>query len=351
MKAFDLVRENLKNFKAYDTSIMGEKILLNANENPYLASEDFESPYNRYPESQPKFLLHSLSKAYKAKEEQIVITSGGDQAIDLIIRCFINEGESVIITPPTFVMYQFYTEVQGGKVIKVPLMEQNNYQLNVAEIIKQQEITKAKVVFLVNPSAPLGHEIHKDDILYLLKALKDKAIVVVDEAYIEFSEVESFMSKIDEFDNLMIIRTLSKYYGFAGLRLGALIANHEIAEIIRAIMPPYSLSMPAIKVAEGVFGSEKLLSQAKENAGNILKTKKVLEDALELFPYVKKVFKTKTNYVFIIVDNGDDFKKHCFENEILVRSFESQIKGGVRISIGSDLENEILIRTMKNYKK
>ena len=255
----NLIRPALRDFKPYDSFVATGSVCLNANENPYSLDDGEEVRINRYPEGQPAKLLSLLADLYKIDGGELVITSGADQAIDLLIRVFIDAGDAVITTPPTFSMYGFYTAVQGGRVCEVPLQADDGYSIDVEKIVAVQRQTGAKLVFIANPSAPLGHAQDKERIVAVLDALRNRAVVVVDEAYIEFSDLASFTTLRKDYPNLVVLRTLSKYYGFAGLRLGSLIAEKEIADKVRAIAPPYSLSGASVKIAERLLSSPQVI--------------------------------------------------------------------------------------------
>jgi len=347
----DLIRFSLKDFKPYDSFVAAGSVCLNANENPYSLDDGEEVMINRYPEGQPAKLLSLLANLYKIDGRELVITSGADQAIDLLVRVFIDAGDTVITTPPTFSMYGFYTAVQGGKVCEVPLMTDDGYSINVDGIIAAQRQTGAKLVFIINPSAPLGHAQDKERIVAVLDALRDKAMVIVDEAYIEFSDLASFTVLRSSYPNLAILRTLSKYYGFAGLRLGSLIAEKEVADKVRAIAPPYSLSSASIKIAERLLTDSDTLARAAANKKRIIAMRRETEKFLSSLSYVKKVFPTVTNYIFFTVDDADALKAFCAEHNYMIRSFASSFPGGIRLSIGSEKQMTDLFALLRTYKK
>ena len=347
----DLIRPSLREFEPYDSFVAAGSVCLNANENPYSLDDDEDLRINRYPEGQPAKLVSLLSDLYKAETGELVVTSGADQAIDLLVRVFIDAGDTVITTPPTFSMYGFYTAVQGGKVCEVPLQAADGYSVDVDGIIAAQRQTGAKLVFISNPSAPLGHIQEKNRIVSVLDALRDKAMVIVDEAYIEFSDLASFTALRSSYPNLVVLRTLSKYYGFAGLRLGSLIAEKEVADKVRAIAPPYSLSSASIKIAERLLSDPDTLARAAANKKRIISMRGETEKFLSSLLYVKKVFPTATNYVFFTVDDADALKSFCAEHNYMIRSFASSFPGGIRLSIGSEKQMADLFALLRSYKK
>ena len=337
-----LIRACLQGLQPYDAAVPSGT-LLNANENP---TDIFSAiGANRYSEGQPALLKKQLSELYGANPEELVITNGSDQGIDLLTRIFLDPGDFIIITPPTFSMYRQSAKAQDAKIISVPLLP-DGHQMDVQAIIEAQSKTNAKLIFIPNPSAPLGHEINRDDILTLLHAFKDKAIVVVDEAYIEFSGLDSFVKYCAQFPNLVVLRTLSKYYAMAGLRIGSLIADKKIADCVKSVMLPYPLSASSVRIAQEALSNQKL---ANEQCVNLMEIKKEMELEIAKLPYVRKIMQTLANFIFLIADDADGLTEFLADNGILVRNWNKQISGGVRISIGTDEENKRLLALMKEW--
>ena len=232
----------------------GPAVLLNANENPWPARAHTGSALNRYPDPQPEELAQAMANFYGVMPSQVLMTRGSDEGIDLLVRAFCRAGKDQIVQcPPCFGMYRIAAEIQGAKVLKVPLNE-DDFELN-ADAILAACGDYTKIVFLTTPNNPTGNSIPREVLLDLIDTLQRKTIVAVDEAYIEFSDQHSISNVINEYDNLVVFRTLSKAFALAGARCGAMLGAPSVLDLLRRIIPPYPLPGPTIKAALGVFDS------------------------------------------------------------------------------------------------
>lgn len=253
MSVLNLVREDLREFAGYASARRANvtgNIWLNANESPWVNDTDNGLNLNRYPEPQPQALAKRLAELYGVEAACLMITRGSDEGIDLLVRAFCKAGaEGILIAPPTFGMYAVCARVQNAKVIEVPLIDdekQWRYDLALAlEKISQELI---KLIFVCTPANPTGQSTSLDEIRQLAAAAEDRAIVVVDEAYSEFNETPSAISLLGEFENIVVLRTLSKAYAMAATRVGVVMAQANIIQVLRNICAPYPVPTPCALV-------------------------------------------------------------------------------------------------------
>jgi len=331
-----LARTELLKLKAYPTNRLGG-ILLNANESP----RDNASGLNRYPESQPKALLNLFSELYYMEKDSLLITRGSDEGIDLLVRGYCRAyQDSIVICPPTFGMYEVSARIQSANVIEVPL-NAKDFSLDKQAVLNACD-ESVKLVFVCSPNNPTGNLMKSDDILELCEQLSEKALVIVDEAYIEFSQQESFCRKITSLPNLVVLRTLSKAYGLAGARCGALLANQEVINYLKKIIPPYSIPRPV---------EQAVLSEIKELCiEETIEQKNKLSCNLSSLNFVKKVWPSDANFILVQVEDSDKVMKACKQENIILRD-RSKVRGlsnCVRISVGTVEQNNLLMEVLKN---
>ena len=325
----NLVRKNILKLKPYVVAPLKKgDIILNANENPYSLTE-----FNRYPELDK--LLKIVSNLYKVKEDNILVSNGSDGAIDILIKTFCEpKKDNIIVLKPCFSMYKNYADIQDVKTIEVPLKKENKYQLNVEEI-KKKVNKNTKIIFISNPSAPLGHAFRTSDLNELAKL---NVILVIDEAYIEFSKENSFVEKINRYKNIVVLRTLSKAYGMAGLRIGFAISNKENINYLRAVSSPYPISSASIKICLNILNK-------KLNINILIKERERVSKELKKFKFLK-VFDSCTNFLFIETKYMKDIQKIMEKHKIKLRYFPF----GIRLSIGTKEENDKVLACFKQMK-
>ena len=350
-----LFRKNILSLSAYQSARMSfnslsEKVhLLNANESPYLPFNSTKA-YNLYPEPQPRKIKEIVSKLYEVSSEQMLITRGSDEAIDLLIRAFCEPREdSILVFSPTFGMYEFYANIQDVNLIDIPLDKKNFYQLDFSKISKIDK-SKIKLIFLPNPSAPLGHLIRREDILRLYDMFKETSILVLDEAYIEFSNSKSFTDELLNKTNLVILRTFSKAYSMAGLRMGFCIGHENLILILKNILSPYPLSVSSIDFVLKCLSKESL-GYIKKNIKVIIEERKKLEVNLKKLSFVKRIFPSDTNFIFLELKNAIQVLEWCSKFHFILRSFNSKMRNTIRVSIGTPEVNCNLIEVLKNYDR
>lgn len=345
MRNFDLnrlVRENVKLLKPYSSArdeFKGNKndmIFLDANENP------FENGVNRYPDPQQKDLKSVLAKQRGVQVENILLGNGSDEVLDLIHRAFCEPAKDNVITlPPTYGMYKVLAETNNINNREVLLTK--DFQPDVPEILKAAD-QDTKLLFFCSPNNPTGNSFDTDKIESILNDFS--GLVVIDEAYIDFSNQESWLSKLDRYPNLIITHTLSKAYGLAGIRLGICYASKDIISVLNKIKPPYNVNELTQKKALKRISQPEIINN---EISTILAEKKKLMNALFKVRIVTKVYPSDANFIMIEVDNAD---KRC--NEFIAKGFVIRNRSTqplctncLRITIGTPIENNKLIATLK----
>ncbi len=342
MEIKDLIRENIKSLEAYSSArdefkaMSSEFVFIDANENP------FDTGLNRYPDPQQTLVKEALSKIKGISEEQILLGNGSDEVLDLIFRVFCEPREdNVIVLPPTYGMYEVLANTNAIELVKIPLVE--NFQPNVKEIVKGQD-AKTKLLFLCSPNNPTANSFDANKIETLIKEFN--GIVVIDEAYIDFSIEDSWLGRLDEFPNLIVTQTLSKAYGLAAIRLGICYASKEIISILNKIKPPYNVNQLTQDVAlQSLLNQEKV----KNNITAIISERNQLIRALENVEIVEKVYSSDANFLLVQVDNATLRYKQLVKLGIIVRNRTTQIlcDNCLRFTVGTPDENKKLINTLK----
>ena len=342
MEIKELIRENIKSLQPYSSArdefkeISSAFIFMDANENP------FESGLNRYPDPQQNLVKEALSKIKGVSKEQILLGNGSDEVLDLIFRVFCEPKEDqVIVLPPTYGMYEVLAKMNDIKLITIPLLD--NFQPNIKEVVKVQN-TNTKVLFLCSPNNPTANSFDANTIETLLKEFS--GIVVIDEAYIDFSDEDSWLARLDEFPNLIVTQTLSKAYGLAGIRLGICYASQEIISILNKIKPPYNVNQLTQDVAlKALLNTGEVNNQITA----ITSERNQLIKDLEKLDVVDRVYTSDANFLLVKVDNATLRYNQLLNKGIVVRNRSNQMlcENCLRFTIGTKDENEKLINTLK----
>ena len=337
-----LVRNNVKNMSSYssardDYNGLANKnlIYLDANESP------FENGINRYPDNKHKNLKTVISKIKNINVNQVVFGNGTDEILDLIVRVFCNPNEDKIITlPPTYGMYDVIAKTNGIENIEIPL--KSDFSID-SERILDLKTSNIKILFLCSPNNPTGNSFEINLLDNLIK--KFNGIVVVDEAYIDFSSQKSLTNLIDKYENLIITQTMSKAYGMAGIRLGMGISNNKIISYINKIKPPYNVNTLTENKALEELNK---IDEVKKNIDLVLNKRKLLLSSLEKLDFVEKIYKSDANFLLVKVDNADLRYNQLLDKGIIVRNRSNQplCQNCLRITIGTKIENNSLIKTL-----
>lgn len=352
-------RNNLKELKPYDPHELPYKVKLNANENPYgLPEEIIEEilskaknlEYSRYPNANSVKLSETVSSFWGLNRDNIVIGNGSDELIDYLIKAFSEKGRRIITTAPSFAMYKIYSIINGSIFVQIPL-GQNNFSLNEDKILEEAKKENSSIVFIAYPNAPTGNYFAEDKIIKIIE--ESGCLVVVDEAYYEFGE-KTFIPLISQYDNLVILRTFSKAYSLASLRVGYLLSNPEIINEIRKVKSPFNVNTFSQLAAQVVFENKEIL---KDGIKKIIEERKKLINRInELSPF--KAHPSQTNFVLVEVgskENSDLVYNNLLKQGILVQTISdpafSSSRYFLRITVGNEEENDILIKGLEIVSK
>ena len=343
-----ITRANVKAMKAYSSardeyiSDGSQMVFLDANENPFDASS---KGLNRYPDPLQRELKTHIASLKKITTQQILLGNGSDEVLDLIFRAFCEPSIDHIMTfPPTYGMYKVLANLNavGNKEILL----KKDFELDVEKILSEISST-TKLIFVCSPNNPSGNDINTNSIKKILDNFN--GIVIIDEAYIDFSEQKSWISELDNYPNLIVSQTLSKAYGLAGIRLGMCFASKEIITILNKIKPPYNINVISQKKALEKLQSPKLI---QKEIDTILTERKKLVSALQKVSYVEKIYPSSTNFVLIKVDNALKKYEELLSKGFVVRNRSTQAlcENTLRISVGTPQENQKLIDILKNLE-
>lgn len=340
-----LVRENITRLDPYSsardefTDSDKEMIYLDANENP------FENGLNRYPDPQQRKVKTLLAKLKGVKQENILLGNGSDEVLDLICRAFCEPSEDNVITlPPTYGMYKVLAEINNIENREVMLT--SDFQLNSKKILEAAD-KNSKILFICSPNNPTGNVFKANDIEKLLESFK--GLVIIDEAYIDFSTNESWLTKIQNFPNLIVTQTLSKAYGLAGIRLGICYASTDIIAILNKIKPPYNVNeLTQQRALKSLLYNNNVINEI----GLLRKERDNLLKVLLQIKFIQNIYPTDANFVLIKVDDANKRYDQLLKKGIVIRNRTTQplCENTLRLTIGTSKENEVLIKTLKELE-
>lgn len=343
----NILRNNIKKLVPYSSArseFEGDaQIFLDANENSLGSPIDVS--YNRYPDPLQKKLKQKLSSVKNIASENIFVGNGSDEAIDLLIRAFCNPGvDNILIFPPTYGMYEVAAEINDVAINKVLLTE--DFQLNI-EAAKPAINENTKIIFVCSPNNPTGNLLAEENIVWLLQNFS--GIVVIDEAYIDFAPIISWAKRLNKYPNLVVLQTLSKAWGLAGLRIGFAYATSAIINVLNRIKPPYNISEATQQLALMALQNEEA---AKENTAILIQQKKRLSQEFLKFDFIKKVYTSHANFFLIKADNANDLYKYLLSKAIVVRNRSNQplCENSLRVTVGTPEENDEFLDQLKAYK-
>lgn len=335
----NLVRENVKSLIPYSCArdeFQGkEGIFLDANENPF-------GLLNRYPDPYQKELKSAISKLKGIAEEKIFLGNGSDEIIDLCFRIFCNPGTDKALTfYPTYGMYQVSSAINDVQLIRVPLDE--NFRIKPDDAIRYFTDKSLKLILICSPNNPSGNKMGRDDLEKILREFR--GIVLLDEAYIDFSNEPSFARELNDFPNLIVMQTFSKAWGMASVRVGMAFASPEIIGYFNRLKPPYNISTLNQKaILEKISDT----SQFHEEVKKITAERERLSWELKSFPFVKKVFISHANFILVRMKNAESVYNYLADNGIIVRNRSSMIENCLRITVGTTDENNRLLSALQN---
>lgn len=342
----NLLRRNIKNLVPYSSARDEFKgtanVFLDANENSY--GSPLMKWYNRYPDPLQRKVKEKLSEVKGVPSEHIFLGNGSDECIDVLFRCFCEPGkDNIIIVPPTYGMYEVSANINDVLVKKVPLLP--NYQLNLPAIEEAVD-DNTKMIFLCSPNNPTGNCLVREDVEAVLNNYF--GLVVIDEAYINFSKFRSFTLSLDEYPNLVVLQTLSKAWGLAALRVGMAFASEEIVSVMNKVKPPYNINQ----------ASQELALKALEEVGmvndmilQIVKERELLATSLNKLPIVEMVYDSDANFLLVKITNARAVYSYLLQKGIVVRdrSKVELCEGCLRITVGTEKENRELINALEQF--
>nr|WP_154324780.1 histidinol-phosphate transaminase [Pantoea sp. 201603H] len=344
-----LARANVRALTPYQSARrLGGKgdVWLNANEYPVAVPFELsQQTLNRYPECQPTQVIERYAAYAGLLAEQVLVSRGADEGIELLMRAFCEPGkDAVLFCPPTYGMYSVSAETIGIEYRTVPTRE--DWQLDLSAIAAQ--LNGVKLVYLCSPNNPTGNLVNPDEIRQLLEMTRGNALVVADEAYIEFCPQASLTTWLKDYPHLVILRTLSKAFALAGLRCGFTLANKPVIDLLMKVIAPYPLSTPVADIAAQAL-SDHGIALMREHVAEILATRRLLIDALKTCDCVEQVFDSETNYVLARFTASSQVFKTLWDEGIILRDQNKQpgLAGCLRISIGTREECQRTIAALK----
>lgn len=320
---------------------------LHANELPWrVLGDDSQAGWNRYPEPQPQALVRRLAQIYGVAPDRLLVGRGSDEGIDLLTRAFCTAGrDSVLVCPPTFGMYAVAARIQGAGVVSVPLKTTPDFALDVPAIIAA--LDNVKLVHLCTPNNPTGTRLDEAAIQQVIDAARGRALVVIDEAYAEFSSAPSWCRAIDREPHVVVLRTLSKAYGLAGVRIGSVIATPAIIELLRKIIPPYAIAQPTVEATLAALTPAQV-EIMHTRRDEIVAARGQLAAALSAKSSVLKVWSSDANFLLVRFANMRAAMQAIMAAGLLVREFHGAAGFGdaLRITIGTGEQNARLLGSL-----
>lgn len=353
MSVLDLVREDLRAFAGY-ASARREKVTghvwLNANESPWTSSADAGHGLNRYPEPQPAALRARLAELYGVPPERLMITRGSDEGIDLLVRAFCRAGiDGVLIAPPCFGMYAVSARVQNAPLVEVPLIDdETRFSLDLTAVEDIIELGDVRAVFLCSPANPTGQALSLKEIRRLAKIATDRAVLVLDEAYVEFSSIGSARALLDEFAHLVILRTLSKAYAMAGARIGAVLGDPDVIGVLRSLQAPYPVPAPSAAIALAAL-EDAAQKESHERIATLVRERKALLKSLSGTSGVRRVYPSEGNFLLVRFADPTAAFGRLLKSGVVVRDMRAmpQLGDALRISVGTPEENATMIEALR----
>lgn len=345
----DLARPELRELKAYRHAAWEPSLeRLHANELPWrMFGDNSRSGLNRYPEPQPRALVDGLAGLYGVDPANLLVGRGSDEAIDLLVRAFCRaQRDSVMVFPPTFGMYEVAAHIQGAGVVAVALEAARGFALDAARALDVWR-PDTKIVFVCSPNNPTGNLVERATVERLCVTLAGKALIVVDEAYLEFASAPSLVEWLGRFPHLVVLRTLSKAYGLAGARCGSLIADAAVVELLRRMIPPFALATPSIEAALHALAEPQRASSAAR-VELILSERERVAAALVRTRQVRNVWPSTANFLLVECHDAARVLHAGIDAGLLVRDVRSQpgLASALRVTVGSPEQNDRLIRAV-----
>ena len=341
------LNEKVKNLTPYEPISGTYEIRLDANESFLTFPESIEnemvealknSALNRYPDPNATKLVKGFADYFKVNPDCVTAGNGSDEIISVIMNAFLQKGDKILTLEPDFSMYRFYAEIAECESVKY--QKDNNLDVNIDDVIALANNENVRIVIFSNPCNPTSRIVTKDDVRKLIN--NTEALVVLDEAYMDFAEDESLLGEFENYDNLIILKTCSKALGSAALRLGFAVANKTLTNVIRAVKSPYNVNSVSQALGEVLFAHPDYIDNCIETVVN--SRKELYSRILEIkSDKIEKIYETHTNFVFMKVKNAKQVFEKMKENSIIIRNMGDYL----RITAGTKYENEKMLETFK----
>jgi histidinol-phosphate aminotransferase len=346
----ELARPDIVALKAYEHASWEPSLeRLHANELPWRSQGDKTTAgLNRYPEPQPHALVEGLAALYGVAPENVLVGRGSDEAIDLLTRSFCRAGrDAVVVCPPTFGMYSVSARIQGAEVITVPLRADAGFALDERALLERCT-ADVKLVFLCSPNNPTGTLLDEQTILRIAARLAGRAVVVVDEAYIEFSGTQGLARHLPRLPHLAILRTLSKAHGLAGARCGTLIADPEVIALLRKVIPPYAITQLTLEAVLRQLEPARL-AESRANINRILSERERLMGALAELARVVRLWPSAANFILAQFHDAGAALQLARDTHLLVRDARGYpgLGQALRITVGTAAQNDRLLEAWR----
>lgn len=345
-----LINENLVPLKPYESArrlFSGGQDWLNANESPFANPYTIDdSNFNRYPDCQPPALIAGYSQYAGVSEQQTIVTRGADEGIELLIRTFCTPGkDNILICPPTYGMYAISAETCDVGIKKVPLLD--NFDLDVQAICQTSDVN---LVFICSPNNPTGTSVNRADLVTVLEHFADTALVVVDEAYIEFDQANAWAGELANYPNLVVLRTLSKAFALAGLRCGFTLANEDVIQALLKVIAPYPIPEPVAQIATQALATENI-DRLDTQVAQLAKWRSELASRLTEFDGVTLVGDTRANFILFRHPQSAQLMQYLVSEGMLIRDQSKQLNlaNCLRVSVGNHEQNQRLLALMTRY--
>jgi histidinol-phosphate aminotransferase len=349
MSVLDLARPDIRTLQPYEHAKWDPSLeRLHANELPWRAAGDVSSAgLNRYPEPQPAKLVTRLAELYAVDRSRLLACRGSDEAIDLLVRAFCRAGvDSVVVTPPTFGMYGVAARIQGADTEAVPLRAPT-FDLDAAAVLDACR-RNVKIVFLCTPNNPTGNRLSEAEVMQVIEGTAGRAIVVLDEAYVEFARAPSLARLLPRWPHLVVLRTLSKAYGLAGARCGAVLADPDVIALLRRILPPYAIAQPTVEAVARLLGPAQLAAAAAHISA-LRAERDRIADALTANPRVARLWPSEANFLLCTLRDVEHALGCARAAGLMLRDMRHHTVLGdaIRITVGTPDQNDRLLEALQ----
>lgn len=345
-----LINANLVPLKPYESArrlFSGGQDWLNANESPFANPYEIDdSHFNRYPSCQPSGVINGYARYAGVETSQLIVTRGADEGIELLIRTFCTPGEDrILICPPTYGMYAISAETCDVGIERVPLKP--DFNLDVDGICA---VDNVNLIFICAPNNPTGTQVKAADVERILEHFEDRALVVMDEAYIEFDMANTWATKFSQYSNLVVLRTLSKAFALAGLRCGFTLANEEIIQALMKVIAPYPIPEPVAQIVTQAL-SEENVGRMREQVSYLNNERDALRTALGALPGVTLMGDIKANYILFRHPQSSDIMQYLVSEGMLIRDQSKQLnlQHCLRVTVGNAEQNQRLLSLLNTF--